>query len=74
MLPLDVWSKNRRKEKEKQEEIEILREKAKKFDELQSWWWWLERRKHGVGIPNMNFRTFMEGISKYFEPYKEEDK
>jgi hypothetical protein len=74
MLPLDVWSKNRRKEHERQEEIDTLREKAKKYDELQSWWWWLERRTHNGKTTNGNIRTFLNGIEEYFESYEEENK
>jgi G3E family GTPase len=54
------------------ENIVILKEKAKKFDELQKLWWWLDRRTHDGKTPSSVIRYFLIDAKKYFEPYKEE--
>jgi hypothetical protein len=47
-------------------------EKAKRYDELQSWFWWLKRRTHDGKTPKSVMAIFLQGISKIFDDYKEE--
>lgn len=47
-------------------------EKAKRYDELQSWYWWLEHRTHDGKTQKGYIEIFLKGIKRHFEPYEGE--
>ncbi|MFS0782165.1 hypothetical protein [Bacillus sp. 1P06AnD] len=49
-----------------------MEEKAKRYDELQSWWWWFERRNYLLN--ESLYKTFTKGIEKYFIPLEDKFK